>query len=337
MTRVLLLFAIASALWPAPAEATYSIVAVDSRTREVGGAGASCVGGSTIYQIYGSVPGRGVVHAQARFGGPFRLVEAERLLSMDEAPEAILLRLTDPAFDPSFAQRQYGIVDVLGRAAAFTGDRTLDVRSDRQGSVATFSYSAQGNILTGEDVLTEMQSAFEGGGCDLADRLMRSLEAGGGSGRGDSRCVPRGIPADGAFIQVDRPDEVAGSFLLLRVDDVAPRDPIPELRAAFDAWRVDNPCPAPPAMDAGPPDAGPHDAGTELVDAAPRDAASSDAASAPAPTASCGCRARGERLPNPWLALVALALGLRGVTRGTRASGGRSSSDTRRSSGSARA
>lgn len=316
MTRALLLIAIVGALWPARAAATYSIVAVDARTREVGGAGASCVGGSTIYQIYGSVPGRGVVHAQARFGGPFRLVEAERLLSMDVAPDEILARLTDPSFDPSFAQRQYGIVDVLGRAAAYTGERTLDVRSDRQGSVATFSYSAQGNILTGEDVLTQMQGAFEGGGCDLADRLMRSLEAGGGSGRGDARCVPRGIPADGAFIQVDRPDEVAGSFLLLRVDDVAPRDPIPELRAAFDAWRVDHPCPAPPAMDAGPPDAGREDGGAELLDAAfgdaaGRDAASPDASAAPAATASCGCRARGQTRPRWWLALVPLAFVVR--------------------------
>jgi len=292
---------VGSWLCTAPGAATYSIVAVDTNTRDVGGAAASCVGGATIYQIYGSVPDHGVVHAQARFGGPYRLEEAERLLAMDIAPSMILTQLTDPTFDPSWAQRQYGIVDLMERSAAFTGDGTRDVKSDRQGAAAPFHYSVQGNILTGEDVLTEMETAFVAGGCDLADRLMRSLEAGGADGRGDSRCVDRGIPADGAYVQVDRPGEAAGSYLLLRVDDVAPDDPIAELRADFDAWRVDHPCPTSPPMDAGVVDAG-GDGGAVISDAAPdaRDTGALDSgrpeAAADAGPASmssgCGCRVR---------------------------------------------
>lgn len=51
------------------AEATFSVVASDSERREVGGAGASCVGDSvSVYRIYGSVPGQGAVHVQALLG-----------------------------------------------------------------------------------------------------------------------------------------------------------------------------------------------------------------------------------------------------------------------------
>src|SRR5688572_17326561 len=48
-----------------PAAATYSIVATDQATEQVGGAGTSCIGGADVYIIYGTAPGFGVVHAQA--------------------------------------------------------------------------------------------------------------------------------------------------------------------------------------------------------------------------------------------------------------------------------
>jgi hypothetical protein len=91
-------------------------------------------------------------------------------------------------------------------------------------------------------VLTQAAAAFEGGGCDLADRLMRALEAGAQNGQGDSRCTPRGIPSDGAFVQVDRPNEARGSYLSLRVDATGSQNPITRLRTQFDTWRQTHPC-----------------------------------------------------------------------------------------------
>src|SRR5688500_10617134 len=163
-------------LAPARALATYSIVGVNTATREVGGAGTSCVGRSiSVYDIYGSAPDRGVVAAQASLNRQGRDAAVQQL-SQGTAPAQIIQRITSS--DSGSATRQYGIVDVQGRAAGFTGSSNGTFANDRQGMVGTFAYSTQGNILTGAAVLTQAAMAFEGGGCDLADRLMRALEAG---------------------------------------------------------------------------------------------------------------------------------------------------------------
>ena len=47
--------------------ATYSVVATDSATGQVGGAGTSCVGSLAVSIIYASAPGHGAVHARALF------------------------------------------------------------------------------------------------------------------------------------------------------------------------------------------------------------------------------------------------------------------------------
>jgi uncharacterized Ntn-hydrolase superfamily protein len=227
---------------PARALATYSIVGVNTATREVGGAGTSCVGSNiSVYQIYGSAPDRGVVAAQAALNSRGRDAAVQQL-TQGTAPAQIIQNITSSSFDPSSASRQYGIVDVQGRAAGHTGSTNGNFADDRQGMVGTFAYSTQGNILTGGAVLTQAAAAFEAGGCDLADRLMRALEAGAQNNQGDSRCTPRGIPSDGAFVQVDRPNEQRGSYLSLRVDATGSQNPITRLRTQFDTWRQTHPC-----------------------------------------------------------------------------------------------
>ena len=63
MTTLVFLLLISVA---APAGATWSIVAVDSQTLEVGIAGASCIGGVDV--LAGIAPGRGVVDGSANAG-----------------------------------------------------------------------------------------------------------------------------------------------------------------------------------------------------------------------------------------------------------------------------
>jgi uncharacterized Ntn-hydrolase superfamily protein len=231
------------------ARATYSIVAVDTATRQVGGAGTSCLKGSDVYLIYGSVPGRGVLVAQAFPGNRDRAVE---LLAEGIAPADILATITAPAVDGSLApRRQYAVADLEGRVAAYTGAETQAYAGDRQGMSGSFVYSVQGNILTGETVLTQTAAAFEGGGCDLAERLMLALEGGALGGGGDNRCTPDDIPSDSAFVQVDREGEPAGSYVKLQLPTSGADNPMLELRASFDDWRASHPCPMPTAGTGG--------------------------------------------------------------------------------------
>lgn len=221
---------------------TYSIVAADSITREVGGAGASCLGGEDVYVIYAASPGRGVVHAQAHYSLRAR-DEAVRLLGEGRTAEQVLAALTAPGFDGNAAIRQYGVVDVLGNAAGFTGDRTTAFAADGQGHFGDYAYSVQGNILTSARVLEQAAQGFASDGCDLPERLMLALEAGAQNGEGDSRCTERGLPSDSAFLQVEGPGSPADGYLSLRVETSGDESPLPLLRSKLDAWRASHPCP----------------------------------------------------------------------------------------------
>lgn len=221
---------------------TYSIVGTDTQSREVGGAGTSCLTGDDVYVIYRGVPGRGVVHAQAYYSLKSRDLAAE-LLGSGQTPVDVLDAVTLPSFDPNIAIRQYGVIDVSGKSAGFTGGSTMPYAGDRQGHTSHFAYSVQGNILTSAKVLDQAATAFEQGGCDLAERLMLALEAGARGGEGDSRCTGHGIPSDSAFLQIESPGLAEGDYLSLHVESSGDENPLPQLRAKLEAWRVQHPCP----------------------------------------------------------------------------------------------
>lgn len=221
---------------------TYSIVGSDTQSGELGGAGTSCLAGEDVYVIYGAAPGIGVVHAQAYYNLNGRS-RALSLLGQGQSPEAVIADITRPSFDSNARIRQYGVVDAHGISAAFTGPGTDAYAADRQGSVGTFGYSVQGNILTSGAVLDQAARAFEVGGCDLGERLMNALEAGARNREGDSRCAPLGIPSDSAFLQVEAPGLPIGGYLALRVESSGRENPLPLLRQKLDAWRLEHPCP----------------------------------------------------------------------------------------------
>jgi uncharacterized Ntn-hydrolase superfamily protein len=269
------------------ASATYSIAATDAATKQVGGAVTSCVGSLDLAQVYGSVPGRGVVHAQAQLDTRLRGKNlALQLIEQGVAPSEIIAMITTAGVDSGYTSRQYGVVDVDARADGYTGSQAQAYKSDQQARVGSFTYSVQGNILTGQKVLDQASKAFEADACDLADRLMAALEAGGQNGQGDSRCTDGGIPSDAAFIQVDLPGQPAGSWLKLSVSDTGPENPLPKLRASFDTWRKAHPC-VPmmsPIVDAGSAD----DAGLSYAATAGSPAAGAAGSSDSGPRAGSG-------------------------------------------------
>lgn len=231
-------FALALAFLASPraAWATWSIVAVDPITREVGVAGASCTPRSD--GIAGLVPDKGALAAQGSTNAVAR-DRALRGLRAGEAPAAILAVVATPGYDPNglmsgLDYRQYGVAALGGRAANFTGARTFEWAGALQGPNVT----VQGNILRSPKVVSAAMAAFDAppgvAKPALADRLMAALEAGGREG-GDRRCA-RELSALSAFIKVAKPGDPAGSPSL----DLVARVPNPPasgtLRLLWQLW-----------------------------------------------------------------------------------------------------
>jgi len=216
-----------------PAAATWSIVAVDARTREVGSAGASCT--PYVAGIVALAPGRGAIVAQAMSNAAARRRGAQ-LLADGGSPSAIVAAISHPAFDDTFREQQYGVaaLDFFDRPAAFTGTRT----HPEAGHLLAPGVSVQGNILADREVLTATMTAFErSAGRPLAERLLLALEAGAARG-GDRRCGAQ--TAHSAYLVVARPDDAPrqpGLRLIIPGQDEGGPNPVHLLRAAFDAGR----------------------------------------------------------------------------------------------------
>ena len=227
-------------LSPSVARATYSIAAVDALTERVGGAAVSCVGELRVSVIQGVVPGVGVVHAQARLNAAGR-DRATKLMAQGVSATEVVDAITNEAFDPSFQERQFGLVLLPKDALGFTGSETKSYAAHLEGAFGAYRYSIQGNLLTSEQVLLGAQSGFErSDACGLAERLMLALEFAARSDEGDRRCTVDGLPGDSGFLRVV--DNQGADVVFIEVSNTAPLNPVGLLRQAFDAWRQKNLC-----------------------------------------------------------------------------------------------
>jgi uncharacterized Ntn-hydrolase superfamily protein len=200
---------------------TFSIVACDAHARQLGVAVASkfLAVGAVVPYLEAEI---GAVATQALSNtryGPDGLAQMRAGASAREALDALL------AADAGRDDRQAGIVDARGRSATHTGQRCMPWAGGRTGP----SYAAQGNILTGPDVVDAMAETFEASSGALADRLLLSLAAGdaaGGDRRGrQSAALVVVSPGGGYGGNDDR-------LVDLRTDDHG--DPVPELRRLLD-------------------------------------------------------------------------------------------------------
>jgi uncharacterized Ntn-hydrolase superfamily protein len=216
---LVLIIACASVLARAepPPPSTFSIVAADPETGEVGVAVAS-----RFFAVGAVVPyakaGVGAIATQSYVNGTYGPRGLDLLEQGASAEEAMkILTRGDDKRD----QRQAGIVSASGDSATFTGPACNAWAGGRSGR----GYAAQGNILTGEDVVVAMEKAFvESKGKRLAERLYAALAAGDAKG-GDSR------GRQSAVLVVARAKAGYGGYtdraIDIRVDDHA--DPIVEL------------------------------------------------------------------------------------------------------------
>jgi uncharacterized Ntn-hydrolase superfamily protein len=222
-----LLFAACATRPPEPPPfSTFSIVAHDPKTGDLG------VAVQSRFLGVGSVvpwarAGVGAVATQAwanMLYGPDGLAMLEG--GKDAAATVAALTATDPGRD----RRQLGIVDARGRAAAYTGTGCLAWAGHRTGE----NFTAQGNILAGEKVVDAMAQAFVAAQGELADRLMEALAAGqraGGDKRGQQSAALLVVRKNGGYGgNNDR-------YIDLRVEDA--KEPIEELKRLLALYKRD--------------------------------------------------------------------------------------------------
>lgn len=257
-------------LAPATASATYSIIGADTVTKDVGAVSTSCVEDYKdkflLEDIYHSLPGNSVMVTQANavlFAD--LLTDADAVIAQGlDAPATLAALKEKNAF---YSQGQYGVVNVSGSFASYTSAANFAFACDASkegcgeaswsgaaGASDQYTFSAQGNILTGAPVLANAAEAFRASGCDLPARLMRALEAGAkeadGELQGDSRCTPFGTPGDSAFLRVQAADGTPVIDISAMTPCACTAEPctcedgnaVKALRVKFDAWRADHPC-----------------------------------------------------------------------------------------------
>ncbi len=208
-----------------PRPSTFSIVACDPKTKDLGVAVES-----RFISVGAVVPwaeaGVGAVATQS-FANTSYGPRGLALLKKGLHPKDALRRLT--AKDPMATQRQAGLVDARGRAASFTGDECFAWA----GGIVGRNFACQGNILAGEEVVKGMARAFESTEGDLPVRLLAALHAGqraGGDKRGQQSAALLVVRGKGGYGGLN------DRWIDVRVDDHPA--PIDELTRVFNIYDV---------------------------------------------------------------------------------------------------
>lgn len=170
---------------PWPPVATFSILGYDPATGEVGAAVQSRVFSVGNGVLWGEA-GVGVVATQAIVDVSYGS-QALTLLRQGLSPQLVVKQIWDNDPDPrpqdwTKLGRQFSVMNANGEVATYTGPKASTWAGHRIGRFC----SAQGNILAGEAVVSNMVSAFEKTEGHLSLRLLAALEAGQASG-GDTR------------------------------------------------------------------------------------------------------------------------------------------------------
>lgn len=202
---------------------TFSIVAFDPETEEMGIAVASRVL-AVGYIVPWAEAGSGAIATQALADLAYGIDGLELMREGYTASEALdsLLRA-----DEGRESRQVAMITPDGDVAAFTGSETLAWSGHRSGEF----YSCQGNILVGEEVLIRMEEAYLATKGSLATRLLEALKAGdeaGGDSRGKQSAALYVVRAGGGY------QGFTDALVDLRVDDH--EEPVAELERIYYLW-----------------------------------------------------------------------------------------------------
>lgn len=276
MLKRLLLAVLLLVLGRSSAWATWSVIAIDTKTGQVIIASATCVRQSAfanrqpiaardLMDIQAViVPGVGVAACQAGADNTRR----NQMLVYEElkkgTPPAQILEMLKK--DPDIERRQFGIlafpngstITAQNNMVGFNGANNSQSSLFFGGQVGDIFYQVQGNTLLGYDVVQKAALAFTRASGTMADRVMAAMEAADDNG-GDKRCNCGNnpltyVPCDNrtahvAYIAIANKDDVVGVthndgkyFAYIRVtdDDIKKTEsanPVKTLRMRYSAWK----------------------------------------------------------------------------------------------------
>jgi uncharacterized Ntn-hydrolase superfamily protein len=152
-----------------PLVSTYSIVARDSVTGEMG------VAVQSHWFSVGSIvgwgeAGVGVIATQSFVNVSFGMKGLE-LLRQGKSPQQVVDELI--ASDEGRDFRQLAVLDAKGKTASYTGKKCID----GAGNIAGNNYSVQANLMLNDKVWGAMEKTFVNTTGPLAERMIASLEA----------------------------------------------------------------------------------------------------------------------------------------------------------------
>lgn len=224
------------------AQDTFSIIAVDTITGEIGGAGASCIDENSIPTgvliINDILPGRGGIHTQAYWLSANQQNAHDRMAE-GMSPQEIIDWLVANDVQNNPTKRQYGIVDTdedgHPRSAGYTGVNCDDYKNHILGP----NYAIQGNILLGPQILDSIEARFLNTQGTLAEKLMSALQGANVPGA-DTRCLNEGTSSLSAFIRVAKEDALPGDWWCDLLVPSTPYgvEPIDSLQVLFDSWLI---------------------------------------------------------------------------------------------------
>ena len=189
---------------------TFSILAIDSITHEIGSAGATC-GDSQIWPgtsgaaiISDIVPGLGAIHTQS-YWNSINQSNANQLLYEGFLADQIINWLVENDAENNPSIRQYGAVTLINNSiesSCYTGTNCFDYKNHIIGD----NYVIQGNILLDQSILDSMETRFLNTTGSLSQRLMASLQGAKVIGA-DTRCYEHQVSSLSAFLRVAKEND----------------------------------------------------------------------------------------------------------------------------------
>lgn len=208
-----------------PLVATFSIVARDPETGDLAVATASKFLAVGAY-VPTAKAGVGAIASQSHVNTTYG-ERALKLLSDGKTPADIAAEFE--ATDDEYGLRQYGIVSASGESVTHTGPGC----HAWAGGVNGPDFAAQGNILTGADVVDALVDTMQNSDLPFPERLVAALQAAedkGGDRRGRQSAALLVVGEGKGY------GGLSDRWIDLRVDDHP--EPIPELKRMLELHRL---------------------------------------------------------------------------------------------------